>query len=67
MPKKKTLKALAKRVKITARGRLKRMKAFKSHILTSKTRKRKRHLRRSTIMDKVDEKKLIKLLPYAKK
>ncbi|MEC9015544.1 MAG: 50S ribosomal protein L35, partial [Gemmatimonadota bacterium] len=41
MPKMKTHRGAAKRIKKTARGKLKRMKAFKSHILTKKDRKRK--------------------------
>ena len=48
MPKMKTKRAAAKRFKVTGTGKLKRMKAFKSHILTKKTTKRKRNLRKGT-------------------
>ena len=49
MPKMKTSRAAAKRFKKTGTGQLKRMKAYKSHILTKKSQKRKRNLRKATI------------------
>ena len=49
MPKIKTSRAAAKRFKVTGTGKLKRMKAYKSHILTKKSQKRKRNLRKATI------------------
>ena len=49
MPKMKTNRSAAKRFKITGKGKVKRMQANKSHILTKKTSKRKRHLRDSKI------------------
>ena len=49
MPKIKTSRAAAKRFKKTGTGQLKRMKAYKSHILTKKSTKRKRNLRKATI------------------
>ena len=64
MGKMKTKKSAAKRFKLTGSGKVKRSKAGKSHILTKKKRKRKRNLRRSTIVDKADEKRIKKLLPY---
>ena len=64
MPKMKTHRGAAKRVKKTASGRLKRMRANKSHILTKKTAKRKRRLRQADLVAKSDEKKLHKILPY---
>ena len=64
MPKMKTHRGTAKRVKKTGTGKLKRMKAYKSHILTKKTQKRKRNLRKATLVSKADEKRLNKLLPY---
>lgn len=64
MPKMKTHRGAAKRLKGTASGRLKRHKANKSHILTKKTTKRKRRLRKSDLVAKSDEKRLKKLLPY---
>lgn len=63
MPKMKTNRATAKRVKRTGSGKFKRMRAFKSHILTKKTTKRKRRLRQSTIASHADEGRLRRLLP----
>ena len=64
MPKIKTSKAAAKRFKLTGTGKLKRSKAYKSHILTKKSTKRKRNLRKATITDKTNEKNMKKILPY---
>lgn len=64
MPKMKTKKSAAKRFKTTGTGKLKRNKAYKSHILTKKTAKRKRNLRKATITDHTNEKVMKKLLPY---
>jgi len=64
MPKMKTHRGAAKRLKSTGTGRLKRNKANKSHILTKKTTKRKRRLRKSDLVAKSDEKRLKRLLPY---
>ncbi|MEQ8331074.1 MAG: 50S ribosomal protein L35 [Longimicrobiales bacterium] len=64
MPKMKTHRGAAKRLKITGSGRIKRNKANKSHILTKKTTKRKRRLRKPDLVAKSDEKRLKKILPY---
>jgi len=64
MPKMKTHRGAAKRVKKTGTGKLKRMRAYKSHILTKKTQKRKRRLRTPDLVSKADAKKLNKILPY---
>ena len=64
MPKIKTKRAAAKRFKKTATGELKRMKAFKSHILTKKSAKRKRNLRHSTLTDSTNVATMKKILPY---
>lgn len=64
MPKIKTNRAAAKRFKKTGTGKLKRNKAYKSHILTKKTTKRKRNLRKSAITDSTNEKNMKKVLPY---
>jgi len=64
MPKIKTHRGAAKRFSMTGTGKVKRSKAFASHILTTKTTKRKRNLRKSTVMDKTNEKAIKKLLPY---
>ena len=65
MPKLKTHRGAAKRFKKTGSGKLKRNKAYTSHILTKKSPKRKRNLRHATTMDKTNEKVIKKLLPYA--
>ena len=64
MPKIKTNRAAAKRFKVTGTGKLKRNKAYKSHILTKKSTKRKRNLRQSTITDATNVKNMKKVLPY---
>lgn len=64
MPKLKTNRGAAKRFKRTASGRIKRGKAYKSHILTKKTTKRKRGLRQSTIVHPSDAKNISRLIPY---
>ena len=64
MPKMKTSRAAAKRFKKTGAGKLKRNKAYKSHILTKKTTKRKRNLRKATMTDATNEKVMKKILPY---
>ncbi len=62
MPKQKTRRAAAKRFKLTGKGRVKRMRAYKSHILTKKSPKRKRRLRKSTLVSSADEKNIKRLL-----
>ena len=64
MPKMKTHKGAAKRFRKTGTGKLKRAKAFKSHILTKKSTKRKRNLRKATIADATNVKNMKKVLPY---
>ena len=64
MPKIKTNRAAAKRFKKTATGKLNRNKAYKSHILTKKSTKRKRNLRQATITDATNVKNMKKVLPY---
>jgi large subunit ribosomal protein L35 len=64
MFKMKTKRAAAKRFKVTGTGKLRRFKANKSHILTKKSPKRKRNLRKSTITDETNVKNMKKLLPY---
>ena len=62
MPKMKTNRAAAKRMKKTGSGTIKRMRANKSHILTKKAQKRKRRLRSSTLVSKADMKRVKRLL-----
>ena len=64
MPKMKTKRAAAKRFKVTGTGKLKRNKAFTSHILTKKTTKRKRNLRKPTLGDASSAKIMKKIMPY---
>ncbi len=64
MPKIKTKRAAAKRFKKTASGNLKRNKAYKSHILTKKSTKRKRNLRKAIMTDATNVKNMKKILPY---
>ena len=64
MPKLKSHRGAAKRFKRTGTGLFVRSKAFKQHILTSKTTKRKRGLRRRTTVAAVDAPKLALMLPY---
>ena len=64
MPKIKTNREAAKRFKKTGTGKLKRNKAYKSHILTKKSTKRKRNLRQATITDATNVKNMKKVLPY---
>ena len=64
MPKQKTSRGAAKRFKLTGSGKLKRRKAYLRHILTSKTRKQKRNLRRAVVVDPTNAKAIQRLLPY---
>jgi large subunit ribosomal protein L35 len=64
MPKLKSHRGAAKRFKKTATGKFLRSKAFKQHILSSKTTKRKRKLRGTTEVDEADSAKLARMLPY---
>ena len=65
MPKMKTSRAAAKRFKVTGTGKLKRSKAYKRHILTKKTTKNKRNLRKPAMVDATNVKNMKKILPYA--
>ncbi len=65
MPKLKTHRGAAKRFKATASGKFKRSKAYKSHILTKKDHKRKRHLDTDTFVSDADIKSVRHMLPYA--
>lgn len=64
MPKMKTNRGAAKRFKCTGSGKIVRRKANSSHILTKKTTKRKRHLRKAGLVDSTNEKHIKRLLPY---
>jgi large subunit ribosomal protein L35 len=64
MPKMKTHRGAAKRFKSTAGGKFKRGKAYKSHILTKKTTKRKRKLDMPSLVSPADHKRVEHMLPY---
>ena len=64
MPKVKTNRAAAKRCKVTGTGKLKRNKAYKRHILTKKSAKTKRNLRKPAMTDATNVKSMKKLTPY---
>ena len=64
MPKLKTHRGAAKRFSLTKSGKVKRNKAFKSHILTKKSTKRKRNLRKGTFICAAEEKNIKTLIPY---
>ena len=65
MPKMKTHKGAKKRFSVTGTGKVRRLKAYKSHILTKKTAKRKRNLRRPAMIKRKGEAKTIKRLLQA--
>lgn len=64
MPKLKTRKAVSKRVSVTGTGKIKKTKANKQHILTKKSSKRKRNLRKSNLVDKTNVRQMKRVLPY---
>lgn len=64
MPKMKTNRGAAKRFKATGSGKIRRSKAFTSHILTKKSTKRKRNLRKTGLIDAADTKAVKRMLPY---
>ncbi len=64
MPKMKTNRGAAKRFSATGGGRIRRSKAYSSHILTKKSTKRKRNLRKSGLIAEADERAVRRMLPY---
>ncbi len=64
MPKIKTHRGAAKRFSLTGSGKVKRAKAYKSHILNKKSTKRKRNLRQGTYIVAQEEKNIKQLIPY---
>lgn len=67
MPKQKTNSGAKKRFRVTGSGKIKRKKAFTSHILTKKSPKRKRNLRQSTLVHPADKSNVMRLLPNINK
>jgi large subunit ribosomal protein L35 len=66
MPKLKTHKGTAKRVRLTASGKAKRGHSHARHILTKKTSKRKRNLDIDTLVSEADEVRITRMLPYGR-
>ena len=64
MPKLKTHSGAKKRFNLTKTGKVKRAKAFKSHILSKKSTKRKRNLRKTAVADVTNQKQCKRLVPY---
>lgn len=64
MPKIKTNRSAAKRFKVTGNGKLKRNKAYRRHILTKKTTKNKRNLRKAVMTDETNVANMKKICPY---
>ena len=64
MPKMKTNRGASKRFKTTGSGKIVRNKAYKSHILTKKSTKRKRNLRKSGTVDSANFHQVTRLIPY---
>lgn len=62
MPKMKSTSGAKKRFKKTASGKFKRHKAFRSHILSTKSRKRKRQLRKPTLVSETERRKMVQLI-----
>ena len=65
MPKMKTNKSVKSRFKVTGTGKLKRTRPGRRHILTKKTAKRKRHLRRPGLVDKSQKKTYLRMIGMA--
>ena len=64
MPKIRTKRSAAKRLKVTASGKLKRRSGWKSHLLEGKSPKRRRRLRQASLIAKSDERRIRALVPY---
>ena len=64
MPKMKTNRSVAKRFRKTGTGKVRKPRSFRSHLLTGRSRKRKRNNRRLDVLSKADEKRIKVMLPY---
>jgi large subunit ribosomal protein L35 len=64
MPKLKTRRGAAKRFSVTGTGKVRRRHAYLRHILSTKTRKQKRHLRHGALVDATDAKAIKRMIPY---
>jgi large subunit ribosomal protein L35 len=65
MPKMRTRRGAAKRLRLTGTGKVLRNKAYASHLMSSKTRKQKRRLRKSVVATSADQKRLLRVLGLA--
>jgi len=65
MPKVKTRRGTAKRFKLTGTGKIRRAKAYRRHILTKMSMKRKRQLRQGGLVAPADEARILQQIPYA--
>lgn len=64
MPKQKTHRGAAKRFSLTKTGKIKRAKAYRNHMMASKSPKQKRNLRQAGLVDKTEAKRIKMLIPY---
>jgi large subunit ribosomal protein L35 len=64
MPKIKSNRGAMKRFRVTGSGKIKRNKGFKGHLLSTKSKKRKRALRQGAVVSPAEEKNIRKLIPY---
>jgi large subunit ribosomal protein L35 len=64
MPKIKSSRGAMKRFRVTGKGKIKRNKGFKGHLLSSKSKKRKRGLRQGALVSAAEQKNIRKLVPY---
>lgn len=64
MPKLKTRRSVAKRFRFTAKGKIRRAQANRSHLLTHRSSKRKRNLKDSDIVSPADQERIKRLLPW---
>lgn len=65
MPKIKTNRAAAKRFRTTKSGKFKRSKSFGAHLLTGKSAKRRRKLRKASLLSREDTRRVKRMLPYS--
>ena len=65
MPKQKTHRGAAKRLRLTKGGLVKRNKAYKRHILEKKSQKRKRNMRKAALITAADHERVRRMLPYS--
>jgi large subunit ribosomal protein L35 len=67
MPKLKSNRGVIKRLKVTGGGKIRRRKVGKSHLLTGEARKGKRKMRKGALVDKTEQRRIMRLAPYLDK